>query len=287
MKEKQDNHLKVESSFYMPIPLSERVLKAYVQNNIQELKNKAYRETIRVTEATDEPLVDLSALGINNQSFEWEKLRQLKIKGFDKIGSYLKQNVFVRKTVAEKLAEVDKRLQSSGYYLYVRSGFRHPVIQEALFQAAKERFGENLARSRLAKKEDLVGLNSNYPHATGGVVDVEIWKNDRRIDMGKKGIPLGMFDLELLMSTDSKHSEAREKLIQAKLSNKFIETPKRWLEYLKNRRLLYYVMRETGFYFIFDEFWHWGMGDHLSGVAANLLDERDYKPWYGLAKFSI
>jgi len=29
------------------------------------------------------------------------------------------------------------------------------------------------------------------------------------------------------------------------------------------------------------------MGDHLSGVAANLLDERDYKPWYGLAKFSI
>jgi len=275
---------KIESSFYTPIPLSERILKVYLQNNIQELKEQAYRKTIKITSMTNEPLVDLADLGIKNQSFEWEKLRQLKIEGFEKIDSYLRQDVFVRKTVAEKLAEVDKKLRSEGYYLYVRSGFRHPIVQEALFQAAKERFGEGLARSRLAKKEDLVGLDSHYPHATGGVVDVEIWKNGRRIDMGKEGVPLGTFDLELLMSTDLKHNEARRKLMQTKFSNTLVEVPKHWLEYLKNRRLLYHVMREAGFYFLFSEFWHWGRGDHLSGVASYLLGERNYKPWYGLAK---
>lgn len=284
MKEKQDSLLKIESSFYTPISLSERVLEAYIQNNIPEIKNKAYREKIKVTEITNEPLINLSTLGIKNQSFEWEKMQQLKVKELNEVNSYLRKEVFIRKTVAERLVKADKKLQSIGYSLYVRSGFRHPLVQEAMFQTAKEKFGENLARLRLAKKEDLIGLDSNYPHATGGVVDVEIWKDNKKIDMGEEGVPLGVFDLELLMSTDSKYSEAKGKLIQTKLSDKFVEAPKHWMEYLKNRRFLYHVMSETGFYFIFNEFWHWGRGDHLSGVASYLLGEREYKPWYGLAK---
>lgn len=284
MKEKQENNLKIESNFYRPIPLSERILRVYIQNNLQELKDKAYKENIKITKFTNEPLVNLSALGINNQSFEWGKRHQLDAQGFNKIKPYLRKDVFVRKTVAEKLAGVDKRLKKARYYLYVRSGFRHPLTQEVFFQAAKEKFSEDFARSRLAQKEDLIGLDSNYPHSTGGVVDVEIWKNGKKIEMGKERIPVGIFDLELLMSGDTKCSEARRKLIQTKISKAFIEAPKEWSEYLKNRRLLYHLMREAGFYFNFNEFWHWGIGDHLSGIASYLLDEKDYKPWYGLAK---
>ncbi len=44
--------------------------------------------------------------------------------------------------------------------------------------------------------------------------------------------------------------------------------PKHWKKYRDNRQLLYHTMRTEGFYFLFGEFWHWGLGDHLSGMAA-------------------
>lgn len=287
MREKQINYPAVESMFHAPIPLPKRVLEAYVQNNISEIKNKAYKENIKVSEITNEPLVNLSAFGISNQSFEWEKLQQLNTKELDEVSRYLNRDVFVRKTVAEKLVKADKKLRGTEYSLYVRSGFRHPSVQEAIFQTAKEKFGKKFARSRLAKKEDLIGLDANYPHATGGVIDLEIWSNGNRLSMGEEGVPLGIFDLELIMSNDSKYNDARNNLIHTKLSNTFTEVPKHWSRYLKNRRLVYHLMSEVGFYFLFSEFWHWGMGDHLSGVASYLLNEKDYKPWYGLAKLDI
>ncbi|MBI4028933.1 MAG: hypothetical protein HY376_01050 [Candidatus Blackburnbacteria bacterium] len=266
------------------IPLVERILNVYIDQNIGDLKKKVYTKTLQIQGSSNEPLVNLFHRNVRNQSLEWERYNDGDAHRINNSDVYLKRDVYVRHTVAQKLVHVDEQLKKQGYNLFVRSGYRHPQVQEMRYAVSVEKFGEAHARSRFAVREDLSG-DSSYPHATGGVVDVEIWANDQRIPMGGKGVPIGTFDLELLFSQDPIHAKAKQILLETKLPEGILDVPAHWEEYLKNRRLLYHVMRESGFYFILGEFWHWGMGDHLSGVAAYLLGDDNYNPWYGLAEY--
>lgn len=284
MREKELTNYRLEDYKQRHIPINDRILALYLGNNPGDLKAKAYLRKLKITPANHEPLVNLSSYQILNSSFEYEKL---KVSGSSNIlpdiQKYLRKDIYVRETVANCLLTVHKELQKNGYSLFVRSGFRHPIIQEAQFASAQDKYGKDFARSRLAAKEDLLGEDSIYPHATGGVVDVEIWKEGKRIEMGEPGVPIGMFDLEILLSQKSGYRNAKENIIQQKLPSISQDLPSHWIKFLENRRLLYHLMRKAGFYFIVGEFWHWGMGDHLSGVAAYLLGDDKYRPYYGQA----
>ncbi len=277
----------IQLAYDTPLLITKRIVSAYTQKNISKLKQKAYLQTIQKNILSDEPLVSLASCGIKSLSFEWEKHYQDYKHKTSHIGRYLKKEVYVRESIAARLIIINSQLLSHGLHIYVRSGYRHPKIQKMRFLYAKEKFGLKYATSRFALKKDLVGTDSVFPHSTGGAVDIEIWQGKKRLEMGERGVPVGIFDLELLFSKKSKHSKTRHIILEKKLSKKIPSgnIPSHWKKYRDNRRLLYHTMRAGGFYFLFDEFWHWSLGDHLSGIAANLLNENPYQPWYGEIKF--
>ncbi len=274
----------IKSARATPIPITDLTVLAYTQKRALELKKNAYLQTIHENELTHEPLTGLDSYGIKSLSFEWKNQHQIDTRKLS--NNCLAKEVYVRRSVAAQLAVINLQLRSCGLHLYVRSGYRHPKVQEMRFFYAKEKFGKKYATSRFALKEDLVGTDSVFPHSTGGAIDIEIWKGQERLEMGERGVPTGIFDLEFLFSKNPRHSNIQNMVSEKKLPKKILKggTPDHWKEYRNNRRLLYHTMRGGGFYFILGEFWHWGLGDHLSGVAAKLLNENYYRPWYGEAQ---
>jgi|SRR3989344_1418890 len=237
---------------------------AWAVEHSGELRREGYKLAIVENELTNEPLVRLTDYGVVNSSYETEKYALVDAHRLIDKDLHLSQHVYVRGSVARKLILVDKRLRNDGMFLYVRSGYRHPRVQELAYQLATEKHGEEFAKSRYAVKEELVGSESVFPHSTGGVVDVEIWQEGKRMKMGAQGVPIHSWELEVLLNKK--------------------ELPKEWKGYAMNRRILYHFMREEGFY-PSGEYWHWGFGDHLSYMSAKMLGEESYRPWYGEAKF--
>ena len=246
--------------------------------NPGKLRNWAYGQSLVTNEFTHEPLVNLTDLGISNYSYEYEHNSHedaLRLLGHDVV---LKKDVYVRKTVGELLKNIDQNLREDGFHLHVRSGYRSPELQELAYLVTKEKKGEDFARSRYAIKSDLIGKEAIFPHATGGTVDVELYCGKELVRMKEEGIPMGVWDLEILFSTDSRV----EKFIEIK------NPPEHWEDYLLARRVLYHAMVNQDnlgekFIPIVTEYWHFSRGDFLSGVVAKLLGFDDYKPYYGLA----
>jgi len=247
--------------------------------NPEKLRNWAYGQSLVANEFTHEPLVNLTDLGISNYSYECEHNSHedaLRLLGHDVV---LKKDVCVRKTVGGLLRSIDGGLKKEGFHLHVRSGYRSPELQELAFLKTREKKGEDFAKSRYAIKSDLVGKEAIFPHATGGTVDVELYCGESLVKMKEEGVPVGVWDLEILFSEDP----------QAKKFKKPKEVPENWKNYLLARRVLYHAMvnqddlREK-FIPIIGEYWHFSRGDFLSGVVAKLLGFADYKPYYGLAK---
>lgn len=247
----------------------------------EQLRQEAYKLPVVENKLTNEPLVKLTEFGVANFSFELEHYSEtdaLRLVGRELPVS---PQVWVRKTVAEMLVKVDNILRKADMFLLVRSGYRHPDVQRLAYLLAREKAGKKFARSRFAIEKDLVGSESVFPHATGGVVDVEIWQRGCILGMKALGVPIQTWDLEVFFSGNGKYKALKE-LLLGRLDGKIIPE---WKNYMKSRRLLYHVMKDGGFYPLMSEYWHWGFGDHLSYVSAKLLGEGSYRPWYREAKF--
>lgn len=188
----------------------------------------------------------------------------------------------IRKTVAEKLAIINSKIEAFGLELFVFDGFRPLAVQNyfyyqwvpqylrSIYPHKDEEWIKKEAGSYWAKgahnQKDL--LASIPPHSTGGAVDLTLCfkESGHLLEMGS------IFD----DISDISHTSYFEENQNPK---SFTVT-----EALKNRRLLYHLMISEGFSSHPKEWWHFSYGDQMWA----LISEKQ-KALYGYAgnKFDV
>lgn len=169
---------------------------------------------------------------------------------------------FLRKTLAEKLAEVAEKLPD-GYSLLIFDALRPLSVQKAIYDSFQARFlseQPDLTPDELEKLlDDFVAypvkrLHRPAPHATGGAVDLTLCKDGVPLDMGT-----GFDDLTDRARTDylELHPSPADE------------------EARKNRRILYHLMASAGLVNYECEWWHYAYGERQWAVCT------DNTPIYG------
>lgn len=222
---------------------------------VMNVKKQGFRHGVRIDIeglAQSEPLVDVSLLGIaglnhyshaNNPPY------------FEKVPGAIDQ-LLLRKSVAEKLVEINETLKKTGIELYLFDGWRPQAIQRHFHgvwfpqwlrenrpDIPEANIMEEVERYWSAPSE---GEASPSPHATGGATDLTL----RYIETGQPLYMGGIFD-DL---TENAHSDWFERFEPVSMSD---------IEARKNRRLLFGVMHEAGFAHNPTEWWHFSYGDQL------------------------
>lgn len=156
---------------------------------------------------------------------------------------YVGEELWVRKSVAEKLGRVASNLESifPGYRLKIVYGYRHLEIQTNRFLMRKN----NLRKIHTTLSEDeldeLANVMTAHPltagHPTGGAVDLTIVTPDGDLDMG------------------SAYADFSDPERFTMFSKTISETQ------MKNRMLLHNLMVKEGFAPYYGEWWHYSFGD--------------------------
>lgn len=180
----------------------------------------------------NEPLVSLSSV-CPNIICMYEKTDMIPLTGND---------IYVRKTVAEKLCRVQEHIKkiSPEFQLRVVYGYRHPDIQKKYFEQKKQELlnKENISDENInTAVHSFVAVPEVAGHPTGGALDLTIVKNGREIDMGT-----GIAD----------YSD-EEKI---KTNSQTITT-----EQMQNRMILHDAMLREEFAPFYGEWWHFSYGD--------------------------
>ena len=158
---------------------------------------------------------------------------------------YTGERIFVRDTVARKLARANKtlaKLSNGKFRLKVVYGYRHPDVQKKYFEQQRSKLR---ALHPSLTDEELDNLTHNFiavpsvaGHPTGGAIDVTIVdEQGNELDMGTK-------------IADFKDPE-KIKTFAKGLTNK----------QKKNRRLLHDLLVAEGFAPFYGEWWHFSYGD--------------------------
>ena len=193
-----------------------------------------YKELTRMpVSGSGEPLVNLS-LELKDCVCLYEKEDML---------AYVGDVIWARKSLAEKLERVSKKLRERFPELKLKIvyGYRHPKIQQDYFLKQKN----NLAISHQnLKDEDLNELTHEmvaYPevagHPTGGALDITITGLDGDLDMGTR----------IADFSDPEKIKTFSKSITEQQS--------------ENRKLLHDLMTVEGFAPFYGEWWHFSYGD--------------------------
>ena len=152
---------------------------------------------------------------------------------------------FARKTVVDKLLEINEKLGKNGISLYIYEAYRSADKQKkmhddekcklyALYPEKSEAEIEALASNRVAN----TGSTSMGGHQTGGAVDITLCnKRGKLLDMGT----------EYLKFTSQTRTKTR--IVNSEIK--------------KNRQMLLSCMKEAGFVNYPEEWWHYSYGDAL------------------------
>jgi D-alanyl-D-alanine dipeptidase len=165
--------------------------------------------------------------------------------------------LYLRRSVASKLARVNQRLRDAGLELYVFDAWRPRAVQihfhdvwmpRELKRRRPELSGDALAREVerywAAPTRDAA---SPAPHATGAAVDLTLrWRDGEKLWMGS------IFD----DATEIAHRDHFESAGDSSLC--FSDEEAR-----ANRRILHWIMTEEGFVGHPEEWWHFSWGDQL------------------------
>jgi D-alanyl-D-alanine dipeptidase len=232
-----------------------------------------YREHALLTIGShdDEPLVPIEEYGIAGQSYYSRPNNATS----DPVPG-VSETVYVRKTIAEKLAAINYELQKSDviekHYggkveLYVDEGYRPPELQEKLYH---EVFPYIISQqhpdwneAQVLKRRDQMSAKppeggTPPPHATGAAEDVKLrYQNPNlqyvsgcEVDMGHGGTDTSL----------RAHPDYYELLLKLSPDD---ETAR------NNRRVFYWVMKgalngdDSGFVVNPTEWWHWSYGDQM------------------------
>ena len=174
--------------------------------------------------------------------------------------------LWLRRTVAEKLARVNTRAGEAGLELFLFDAWRPREVQayfhDVWMPAALAARDPSLTGAALTEEVERYWAApsdseaSPAPHATGAAVDLTLrWKGGEQLWMGS------LFDDVTALA----HRDRFENLDAENFS--FSDQEAR-----ANRRLLHWLMTEEGFAGHPDEWWHFSWGDQmwaaLTGAAA-------------------
>jgi len=165
--------------------------------------------------------------------------------------------LWLRQSVAEKLARVNARASQAGLELFLFDAWRPKAVQAYFHDVwmPRELQRRNPGLSGLALTEEVErywaapseNADSPAPHATAAAVDLTLgWKDGEALWMGS------LFD----DVTELAHRDRFEQLDAENFS--FSD-----LEARANRRLLHWLMAEEGFAGHPDEWWHFSWGDQM------------------------
>ncbi len=227
-----------------------------VPNSARELERKrGYREHTPIAfdaPMSDEPCVEVRSLGLigaNHYSTPLNPPYYITVPGSI-------PNLFLRRSVAAKLVEVNAWLASLGVELWLFDAWRPQAIQryfhDVWFPDWLKQRNPHLEDQALVDEVEkywaapTAGRNSPSPHSTGGAVDLTLVFRGTRQPLYMGGI---FDDLTPTAWTDGyEHGEP------ASMSEE---------EARANRRLLYWSMTEAGFANNPTEWWHYSWGDQL------------------------
>ncbi len=164
--------------------------------------------------------------------------------------------LFVRRSVADKLRAVNARLAGAGLELYLFDAWRPQAVQrhfhDVWFPAWLSKRQPELAGQALVDEVEkywsapTAGASSPSPHSTGGAVDLTL----RFVETRQPLFMDGLFD----DVTDDAWTDSLERRPLVSMSDD---------EACANRRLLYWVMSEAGFANNPTEWWHFSWGDQM------------------------
>ncbi len=199
-----------------------------------------------------ETLVDVRRYDQDIRS-EYQKEDMLEITG---------DVIFVRDTIAQKLALVNKSLLKRGYALKVVYGYRHPEVQRGYFLKRREQL--RIQHPMLTDKElnrlthNFVAVPSVAGHPAAAAVDVTIVnvETDDAVMMGTK---IADYSDPLLIQT-----------FDVRLSG----------DIFKRRMILHDAMVAENFAPFYGEWWHFSFGDREWAAFYNK------KALYGAIEFN-
>lgn len=226
---------------------------------------------------THEPLVNIADYGLKGENFYNSKDAQNA-----PYAPYLKgvlKHVWCRKSVAEKLVQVQQQLTPLGMELWLMDGYRSIDCQRALWQwiteetaATKGLAGDDLIAYCAQYVSNPTAFNETDPatwptHSTGGAVDVTLrYKDGTPVSMGEDFDGMG----------HTAHTDYLER--QTNLSDNQKQA-------LQNRRLLFWLMTEAGFAGYPYEYWHFDYGTQMGRMNMRSwgFEKLEQQPaaWYG------
>ncbi len=230
--------------------------------------------------AHNDPLVDIFEYGIEGESYYARTDGGNDPYYAPIIGATV--NIYVRKSVAEKLVEVNRLLAEKGLAVFVYDGYRPITCQQGIWDHFWEEFkpeftddagrmDEEALRARVLEcVSDPNNFNPDDPatwpvHSTGGAVDLALMNTHTRklLDLGS-----GFDDMGPAVQTAYFEKKLRDGTI----------TPQEEVA-LKNRRILVEAMESVGFTNAWPEWFHFGLGDQMSALLNS-----DLTAYYGYAE---
>ena len=151
------------------------------------------------------------------------------------------EKIYVRDSVAKKLARIEEKIQDKGYDLYIVYGYRHPEVQAKYFKEIKDTLKKQRPDLKGKALDEYAHIFIAVPdaagHPAGAALDMTIAFNGKPIDMGAE---IADFDNEEKMATYAKGLTDKQ---------------------IKNRKMLHDLMVEEGFAPFYGEWWHFSYGD--------------------------
>jgi len=227
-----------------------------VPNSTKELERKrGYRGEVPIAFdglLAEESCVDVRSLGLLGNNHYHTPLNPPYYQSVP--GSI--PDLFVRRSVAKRLLEINARLEPMSVELWLFDAWRPQAIQRFFYSAwfpewLKQR-NPDLSGQALTDEVEkywaapTAGRNSPSPHSTGAAVDLTLVFKDTRQPLFMGGI---FDDLTSAAWTDGCEHNKPTSMSEE--------------EARANRRLLYWAMTEAGFANNPTEWWHYSWGDQL------------------------
>lgn len=224
-----------------------------MENNLKTRKILSYDDVVKFEPGkSDEPLVDICKY---DQSITTKYIKQDML-------DYTGTVIYIRDTLAKKLANIEAELSKKGYKLNIVYGYRHPEVQTGYFNTRRqvvESENPKLDSEAIDKlTHNFVAIPSVAGHPAGAAVDLTIIDNQgQEIDMG----------------TSIADYSAPDKIIT--YADNLTQTQK------EHRKLLHDLMVNEGFAPFYGEWWHFSYGDREWAAFYNK------KALYGAVDFRI
>jgi D-alanyl-D-alanine dipeptidase len=216
-----------------------------------------------------EPLVELSNYGLAGESY-YARTDGLNPPYYKAI-PLAERKLYCRRTVAEKLRSVNESLKPYGVELFVMDAWRPVEVQRSLWQFFLDQARSKLHTNNAQSLKQYAGKFCSNPqdfnsedehtwptHVTGGAVDLTL----RRLNNGEFLFMGGVFDDASDVSYTDFFERRAGKPTDARASRSVVASSSD-IDACRNRRLLYWSMKNADFANYSYEWWHFDFGNQM------------------------